>query len=574
MKQLFYGLCAGVFLLVACNKDDLIEVDSLPTPTITLDSETAVYTVKTGRELTIAPTYENVENAAYAWSIDGEVVGRDATYVFCEQTVGEVYIALSVTTPGGTAEEELRVDVVDLERPMIGLPGAENGYAVLIDNPLILQPTVAETSIPTTFAWSVGGSVVSTEKDYTFTQSQTGAYTLRFATRNEDGEDSLEFTVKVCTQDEIPFGWAFEQTVYNLSAGRSIRLVPLDIANPFDATYTWIVDGRQAQQSADPAYIFSQTKEGTYKVSVTMKNSFFTVSKELTVNVCPAEGRYYRAGSSASSKDWHNVYEFCAAPGQFVNERYTATTMDEACAYAESQMTKNTYISLGSFGGYLVVGFDHSIDNDGDYNFAINGNSFDGSSEPGIVWVMQDENGDGQPNDTWYELKGSETGKPETIQDYAVTYYRPRGARMPVQWMDNRGGSGSIDYLQQFHTQDYYYPAWIEADSYTLRGTCLKARNYDQSGDGSYWVNPAYDWGYADNFSPIDRLTTAPNAGAAANPNHFKISDAVTFEGKPAELKYIDFVKVQTGLNAQSGWLGELSTEVYGVYDYNMTKKR
>ena len=187
---------------------------------------------------------------------------------------------------------------------------------------------------------------------------------------------------------------------------------------------------------------------------------------------------------------------------------------------------------------------------------------------------MQDENGDGLPNDTWYELTGSEYGKPETTQDYAVTYYRPRAAGMEVQWTDNKGASGSVDYLSQFHTQDYYYPAWVEADSYTLRGTCLKANNYDQSGNGSYWVNPAYDWGYADNFSPIDRLTDDPNSGAGVNANHFRISDAVTFDGKPAGLKYIDFVKVQTGIQAKSGWLGEISTEVFGVFDYNMTKKK
>ena len=69
--------------------------------------------------------------------------------------------------------------------------------------------------------------------------------------------------------------------------------------------------------------------------------------------------------------------------------------------------------------------------NDGDYNIAITGNAFDGSSEPGIVWVMQDENGDGLPNDTWYELRGSEYGKAETWQDYAVTYHKPTGIQLP-----------------------------------------------------------------------------------------------------------------------------------------------
>ena len=134
----------------------------------------------------------------------------------------------------------------------------------------------------------------------------------------------------------------------------------------------------------------------------------------------------------------------------------------------------------------------------------------------------------------------------------------------------NEGNNGEIDYLKQFHRQDYYYPLWIQEDSYTLTGTCLKARNYDASGNGSYWVNAEYDWGYADNFSPIDRLTDDNNQSAAANPNHFRISDAIDSKGKAVELKYIDFIKVQTGVIAQSGWLGELSTEVFSFYDCNM----
>ena len=73
--------------------------------------------------------------------------------------------------------------------------------------------------------------------------------------------------------------------------------------------------------------------------------------------------------------------------------------------------------------------------------------------------------GGGLPDDEWYELRGSETGRPETRQDYAVTYYRPSAPRMNVQWTDNYGGSGLIDYLGAFHRQDYYYPAWITDDS-------------------------------------------------------------------------------------------------------------
>lgn len=299
------------------------------------------------------------------------------------------------------------------------------------------------------------------------------------------------------------------------------------------------------------------------------------------------QGRFYRAKTASSKADWNKVYDYTPAPGQFINELKTGgfdgtqTTPEAAIAYAEARMSQTTadgtpnpiWVSLGGFGGYIVVGFDHSIDNSGGYDIGILGNSFSGSSEPGIVWVMQDENGNGLPDDTWYELAGSETGKPETIQNYAVTYYRPTEPMQPIKWTDNLGNSGEIDYLKQFHRQEYYYPLWIEEDSYTLTGTCLAARNYDASGNGTYWVNVEYDWGYVDNFSPIDRLTDEDNAGASANANHFKISNAIDANGKHKELKYIDFVKVQVGVNAKSGWLGEVSTEVFGFYDYNIKKE-
>ena len=285
---------------------------------------------------------------------------------------------------------------------------------------------------------------------------------------------------------------------------------------------------------------------------------------------------HYRAKSETSVAEQTVVFEYTPAPGQFINETKTGgftgeeTTPEAAIAYATQRMKDDAFVSLGGFGGYMVVGFDHSIDNTGNYDFGIKGNSFKGSSEPGIVWVMQDENGNGKPDDTWYELKGSETGKETTVRNYAVTYYRPSEPQQPVQWTDSEGNSGEVDYLKQFHTQDYYYPAWITADSYTLTGTCVEARNYDQSGNGPYWVQAEYDWGYADIFSEIDRLSNDGNANAAANANYFKISTAIDDKGNPVDLKYIDFIKVQTACNTKSGWLGENSTEVFGFFDYSI----
>lgn len=262
------------------------------------------------------------------------------------------------------------------------------------------------------------------------------------------------------------------------------------------------------------------------------------------------------------------VYHLRPAPGQFIAQ-ISGQTEEEACRYAETRMNvQNNYVSLGAWGGYIIVGFDHSVYNkpdvngNGGYDFSIIGNPFDGSSEPGIVYVMQDENGDGLPNDTWYELRGSETGKAETYQHYAVTYYRPPTHNMPLQWIDNRGKSGSIDLNPNF-------PLWIKENNYTLYGTRLK-RNTTRT-PGGIWRNESYPWGYADNWGE-DILAEGDNHDAAPVGNAFKIENAMYPDGTPVKLQYIDFIKVQTGIQSVAGAIGELSTEVFGFVDYKMSE--
>ena len=276
---------------------------------------------------------------------------------------------------------------------------------------------------------------------------------------------------------------------------------------------------------------------------------------------------HYRAATDSSSHVWSAVKEYTPAPGQFINETKSGgftgeeSTPADAVKYAESRLKENKFVSLGGFGGYIVVGFDHSVDNTTGYDLAIRGNAFDGSSEPGIVWVSRDENGNGLADDVWYELAGSDTMAETTIRAYSVTYYRPEADGQPVKWIDSEGTEGEIDYLSSYHTQDYYYPQWITADSYTLSGTRLEARNYDKSGNGTMWIQPAYDWGYADNYSEQDWLPTYKAV------NCFDISRAVDNQGSSVKLEYIDFVKVVTACNTKSGHLGENSTEVCDIYD-------
>ncbi|MFA8434814.1 MAG: PKD-like domain-containing protein [Marinifilaceae bacterium] len=562
LSSLIFGLICS---LSSCS-DDEIEPQK---PTINLVEEDVVFNVKIGKNLKIFPVYEYVDNAVYAWKMNGKIISTDPELEYTTTELGDQFVTLDVVNSVGSAFLEMKISVLDLLLPKISVKIPENGITIVKGSDLEIAPSV-ENNENTTYSWTVDGKEKATTKDYTFSSSETGTFKLVLKVTNEDGFDEVTIPVVVCKAEDLPFSWVFEQTEYNMSSGRTIRLMAYDIKNDLGGDFIWIVDGEEKQKGKQPWYAFTSKDEGEHLVTLKMKNDYSEVTQKLTVNVCPPEGTFKREASAASSEQWNKVYKFLAAPGQFVNEGYTANTQEEAIEYAEGRLKQNIYVSLGGFGGNIVLGFDHSVKNDGSYNIQILGNSFKGSSEPGIVWVMQDENGDGLPNDTWYELKGSDTKNGSTIKDYAVTYYKPKSPGLPVQWSDNQGNTGCVDYLGSFHSQDYYYPEWVETDSYTLRGTCLPARTKETT--PGIWENGEFDWGYADNYSPIDRLTEDDNYGASANGNHFKISDAIRYDGTPANLKYIDFVKVVGGVNAKAGWLGENSTEVFGVKDFNLIK--
>lgn len=568
MRQLFTILSLALITL-SCNRDGVIEAEGAA-PQIVLDSASGVYTLKVGESLTISPQYLYAdENTTYSWSIDNQVVCTQHSYTFTATETGEVYILIEVANLFGTNSEEIRIDVSALEIPTVTIvPNSQMTLAV--GSYYTFKASVKSVSLPTTIGWSVNGTEVGEGFSYLFEATTTGVYILTATASNSDGTHSDSVEITVLNPDNMPFVWEFESEQLHTIINREILIAPTNISQTDNVTYYWKSDRQPDEPSRESYYAYTPKSTGRHTITATASvlrgDEPIVISHIFTLDVYP-EDKYYRAKSADSSNSWSQVFEYTPAPGQFIGEGYTATTAAQACEIADNNMRQNRYVSLGGFGGYIVVGFDHSIDNGEGYDFAVAGNSFNTSSEPGIVWVMQDENGDGIPNDTWYELAGSESGKSETIRNYQVTYYRPSGAGMNVEWVDNQGNSGTIDYLPTFHKQDYYYPEWIAADSYTLKGTRLKERNYDKYGNGAMWIQPPYDWGYADNYSSIDRLSDGEGSETTAMPNGFDISNAIDHNGKSITLSHIDFIKVQTACNTKSGWLGENSTEVFGFYE-------
>ena len=476
----------------------------------------------------------------------------------------------------GVTSEEIRVDVTQLQIPTVTIAASEQ-MSLAVGSTYHFRASVKHSDLPTTVVWLLNGEQVSEGYGYLFEAKLVGNYALTVTATNSDGEHSDSVEIEVLAAEDMPFVWQFESEMLHTVVGREVIIAPTAVSEGIDVTYYWSSSNQPEDASRQSYYAYTPRSTGRHTITATASvlrgDEPIVVSKIFTLDVY-AEGKFYREATAASNSDCNRVYDYTPAPGQFIGDKYTAATPTEACTMALERMQKGLYISLGGFGGYIVVGFDHSITNGEGYDFAVGGNSFNSSSEPGIVWVMQDENGDGEPNDTWYELAGSETGKSGTIRNYAVTYYRPSGAGMSVQWVDNMGSSGEIAYLPTYHKQDYYYPEWIAAESYTLSGTRLEARNYDKYGNGAMWIQPPYDWGYADNYSSIDRLAEGEGSENTAMPNGFDISKAIDHRGESIELGFVDFVKVQTACNTKSGWLGEQSTEVVDFIDYGLKLKR
>ena len=64
-------MCVIVVVTSSCNIDEVITT-SMP-PKIILDSETGIYTTKTGREIVISPTFESADDATYSWIMNGRL---------------------------------------------------------------------------------------------------------------------------------------------------------------------------------------------------------------------------------------------------------------------------------------------------------------------------------------------------------------------------------------------------------------------------------------------------------------------------------------------------------------------
>ncbi|MBI9052282.1 MAG: T9SS type A sorting domain-containing protein [Bacteroidales bacterium] len=268
------------------------------------------------------------------------------------------------------------------------------------------------------------------------------------------------------------------------------------------------------------------------------------------------------------------IIVYTPAPGQFINTAAWGTpTKAESIIGGVSGG-----ISLGAYGGYIVVGFNKSIENDPEnpygIDFTVFGNPLETWSEPGIIMVMKDENNNGQADDTWYEIIGSDHYWESTEHNYSLNYYNPNNdSATDVKWIDNLNDTGYV-YANAFHSQPYYpisdtFPN-INQQQYSFSGTYIKGFIDRTIPSDIKSYHRAF--GYADNFlrgtAPYDvpdNPYTPEKEGCGGDP--VDIDWTVDSEGNPSNLDQIDFVKIYTAINEEASWLGEVSTELTAVMD-------
>ena len=257
--------------------------------------------------------------------------------------------------------------------------------------------------------------------------------------------------------------------------------------------------------------------------------------------------------------DIDRVFEYMPAPGQFVNLLPKYEPGDDAASMAAKclkALQSGGMVTLGAFGGYITVGFNATVQNQEGPDFRIDGNAYNGNAEPGVVWVSADANGNGEPDDAWYEIWGSEQREGRSAPDYTIRYIKPTADNGDSPWKGSDGKSGSI--LQNIYHSQPYYPQWYDNDSLSFTATLLPD---NASFENNQYVFSSFEYGYVDN---------KPNS---LENSAFDIDWAVNPDGTPANLAGIDFIRIQNGVIGCNTTTGELSTEVSAIYSLNQTDK-
>lgn len=303
--------------------------------------------------------------------------------------------------------------------------------------------------------------------------------------------------------------------------------------------------------------------------------------------LCMAPGS--RAGDSSFAS---SVVSYQPAPGQFVNSAQyndAARVLGAPTGGGTVNPDNTGVVTLGGFGGSIVLGFDRSIQNDArnpmGLDFIIFGNASYVSGNPNrrfaecaVVEVSRDDNNNGMADDAWYLIPGSHFAAPFTGSQHSVTWDNDTGdsTNPPAlaSWLPP--GTPALPPIFIWSTTTHRLPTAIFGASAVL----TNPNGPDATAEGV--------WGYADHTPalllgdmngdnqvddfeiapedfytvPDDPMVVGISAGSGGG-DAFDIAWAVdAATGQPAALDRIDFVRITNPVDALLGPVGEWSAEI------------
>jgi hypothetical protein len=287
------------------------------------------------------------------------------------------------------------------------------------------------------------------------------------------------------------------------------------------------------------------------------------------------------------------VTDFVQAPGQYAksssfkiegNEDKLLGPPEGGGTYSPDN---SSIVSLGMAGGSVTVEFDPPIenhsDNIGGYDFIVFGNAYwsggNPSSvwqEPGTIWVMKDEDGNGEPDDTWYLIPGSHLSNGDSFQDieYSNTDdgVPPPPDKKDSWWPDGTASPFPIEDV--FLLPDNLYNTDGGVDQcwgYVDAAPTMKLGDLSGAvgGAGENKLNDTEDYPEID---PVFFYTTPDTHGdqkidaGSGGGNAIKLEWAVnpdTFDTEP--LDEVSWIKIVSGTLLTDDTFGEYSCEVDAV---------
>ena len=297
------------------------------------------------------------------------------------------------------------------------------------------------------------------------------------------------------------------------------------------------------------------------------------------------------------------VIDYRQAPGQFYSSSVYSieSNLDKLLGPPSGggifAADNSSVVSLGMAGGYVVLEFDPPITNNssgsGGYDFIVYGNSFwsggDPRSpirEPGVIQVMKDENGNGEPDDVWYLIPGSHLSagdKPLDIE-YSVVWNEDGGGTVSWSagedslyhgsaafsssqpwWSEESGNSAVFESVWLLPDDCYdtildFSSVWGYADSApTQIPGDLDGNGYEEDSADNPDIDPALFYSVPDTHgdNQID-----PGSGGGSS---IDLDWAVTENFEPVQLEEVSWIKISSASLSVDSVVGEYSCEVDAV---------